>query len=66
MNSKLYSVLEHEEFLRTLHNHQGPSPRWLYNILKIYIYSIKHEIWALTDLDYGWLAFLSKKFGLHS
>ena len=42
-------------------NHQGHSLRWLYNILKVSINSVEPGIHAITDLDYGSLAFYLNK-----
>ena len=58
MNSRLYAVLE---TWGMLHNHRGRSPRWLCNIPKVSINSVVPGISAITDLDYGWLAFFSKE-----
>ena len=43
--------------LKTWYNHQGHRLRWLCNILKVSINSIEPWMRAITDLDYGLLAF---------
>ena len=57
-NSTLYTVLE---TWGMLHNHQGYSLRWSCNIPTVSMNIIEPGIRAITDLDYGWLVFFSKK-----